>query len=204
MASSVDTRPDTRSPSRVGATSAAVHPRERVFGRTWLTGAAIVRILFGIVWSIDAIFKWLPGFVHGQTLSDELGGAAKIDVPVVHQWLELWNSVGLSNPPAFAVGIAIVESIFALLILTGTFSNVAFIGSALLSLGIWSGAEGFHLPWGRDGQTDLGPSVGYIIASLALFYAAAGSTWSVDRWLAPRLGRLAWLASPRVYPLARG
>jgi hypothetical protein len=47
-------------------------------------------------------------------------------------------------------------------------------------------------------MTDLGPSVGYIFASLALFFAAAGSTWSVDGWLRPRLGAFAWLAAPAV------
>jgi thiosulfate dehydrogenase [quinone] large subunit len=193
MATSIDTRPNSSAPAQARPS--------RVFGPTWLTGAAIVRILFGIVWSIDAIFKWLPGFIGGQTLGDELGGAKDVQVPVVHEWLLLWNGIGTANPHAFAVFIAIVETVFALLILVGAFSNFAFLGSALLSLGIWSGAEGFHLPWGRDGQTDLGPSVGYIIASLALFYAAAGSTWSVDRWLAPRLGKLAWLASPRVFPV---
>ncbi len=168
------------------------------FTPRWLHGAAIVRILFGLVWLIDAIFKWLPGFIHGQTLGDELGGAAKVSTPIVHQWLELWNTIGTANPPAFALVIAILESLAAVAIITGAFSNVVFIGSAMLSFGIWSGAEGFHLPWFRDGQTDLGPSVGYIFASLALFFAAAGSTWSVDRWLKPRLGKLAWAASPTV------
>jgi thiosulfate dehydrogenase (quinone) large subunit len=47
-------------------------------------------------------------------------------------------------------------------------------------------------------MTDLGPSVGYIFASLALFFAAAGSVWSVDTWLHPRLGGPHWLASPAV------
>jgi thiosulfate dehydrogenase [quinone] large subunit len=187
--------PATAQPTTITSSPA---PKSRVFGPTWLTGAAIVRILFGIVWSIDAIFKWLPGFIGGQTLGHELGGAAEVNVPVVHEWLLLWNGIGTADPHAFAVVIAIIETVFALFILFGAFSNFAFIGSALLSLGIWSGAEGFHLPWGRDGQTDLGPSVGYIIASLALFYAAAGSRWSVDSWLRPRLGTMAWLASRRV------
>ncbi len=170
----------------------------RVFGARWLHGAAIVRILFGLLWAIDATFKWLPGFVHGQTLHDELGGAPDVTTPVVHQWMQLWNTIGLSDPPAFAVVIAILETLVAVALILGAFSNAAFIGSALLSLGIWSGAEGFHLPWTKPGMTDLGPSAGYIFASLALFFAAAGSTWSVDAWLRPKLGRLAWAAGPAV------
>ena len=161
-----------------------------------------MRVLFGLVWGIDALFKWQPGFVNGQTLHDELGGASHVSTPVVHQLMQFWNTVGLADPSAFAHGIAILESLIAISLIAGLFSNVGFIGSALLSLGIWTGAEGLHLPWFRPGQTDLGPSVGYIFASLALFFAAAGAVWSVDALIGPRLGRLRWLASPLV-PLAQ-
>jgi thiosulfate dehydrogenase [quinone] large subunit len=171
--------------------------RNGVFGARWLHGAAVVRILFGILWAFDATFKWLPGFISGETLPDELGGAGDVTTPVVHEWMQLWNIIGLANPGAFATFIAILETIGALAIIFGAFSNAAFIGTAILSFGIWSGAEGFHLPF-HQGMTDLGPSAGYIFASLALFFAAAGSTWSVDVWLRPRLGRLAWLAAPAV------
>lgn len=160
-----------------------------------LHGAAVVRIAFGVVWAIDAVFKWLPGFLHGQTLDKEIGKASKINVPVIHQWIQLWHSVASANPALFAVGTAVVESVIAVCLILGAFSNLVFLGSAVFSLGIWSAAEGFHLPW-VSGMTDLGPSVGYIFASLALFYAAAGSTWSVDGKLRPRLGSLAALASP--------
>jgi uncharacterized membrane protein YphA (DoxX/SURF4 family) len=152
--------------------------------------AAVVRIAFGVIWSIDATFKFLPGFVHGQTLGDELGGGAKIKTPIIHEWIGLWHDAALSHPAAFAVGTGIVESLIALGLLFGVFSNLVFLGSAVFSFGIWSAAEGFHLPWTRSGITDLGPSVGYVIASLALFAGAAGATWSLDTKLRPRLGRL--------------
>jgi thiosulfate dehydrogenase [quinone] large subunit len=172
-----------------------------VFGPGWLRGAAVVRILFGVLWAFDAGFKWAPGFIGGQTLPDELGNAATVDTPGVHQWLQLWNTIGLASPAAFATVIAILETLVAVALIFGAFSNAAFIGSALLSFGIWSGAEGFHLPF-HEGMTDLGPSAGYIFASLALFFAAAGSVWSVDSWLRPRLGGLHWLASPAVPAVA--
>jgi hypothetical protein len=39
--------------------------------------------------------------------------------------------------------------------------------------------------------------VGYIIASLALFYLAAGSRWSLDdMFLRRKTGRFAWTTSP--------
>ena len=178
-----------------GTTSTPTTAHAGVFGTRWLHRAAIVRILFGVLWSFDAGFKWLPGFRGGQTLPDELSRAAKVHTPVVHQWLQLWNAVALLNPGAFATVMAILETLAALALVFGVLSNVAFIGTAVLSFGIWSGAEGFHLPF-HGGMTDLGPSAGYVFASLALFFAAAGSTWSVDTWLRPRLGRFAWLAAP--------
>jgi thiosulfate dehydrogenase [quinone] large subunit len=179
-------------------TSLTPNTSSMAFTPRWLHGAAVVRILFGMLWGIDAIFKWLPGFVDGRTLPDELGGASKVTVPVVHQWLEFWNGVGLSNPSLFAHLIAIIETLVAIGLVLGLFSNVAFVGSALLSIGIWTGAEGMHLPWFQPGQTDLGPSVGYIFASLGLFFAAAGATWSIDSLLVNRVGRARWLLSPGV------
>jgi uncharacterized membrane protein YphA (DoxX/SURF4 family) len=171
--------------------------RSAVFSRRWLRGAAVVRILFGVLWACDASFKWQPGFIHGQTLHDELGKVSQVNTPVIHQWLALTNMVGMANPPVFALVIAIIETLAALALIFGVLSNATFVGSAILSFGIWSGAEAFHLPF-HSGMTDLGPSVGYIFASMALFFAAAGSTWSVDSWLRPRLGAFAWLAAPAI------
>lgn len=175
------------------ATSATVGGLSGADGRR-LRGAAAVRIGYGFVWAIDASFKWLPGFIHGQTLDKELGKASKINAPVLHQWLQMWHSFASVNPGLFAVGTAIVETLIAVGLIFGAFSNLVFIGSAVFSFGIWSTAEAFHLPWSTPGITDLGPSVAYIFASLALFCAAAGSVWSVDRLLRPKLGRLSWLA----------
>src|SRR6476659_2665750 len=135
--------------------------RSGVFGRRWLHGAAVVRILFGALWACDASFKWQPGFIHGQTLHDELGKVSKVNTPVIHQWLALTHIFGMASPPVTAVVIAIVETLAALALMFGVLSNAAFVGSAILSFGISSGVEAFNLPL-RPGMTDLGPSVGYI------------------------------------------
>ncbi|MCU1684052.1 MAG: hypothetical protein JWQ81_4791 [Amycolatopsis sp.] len=163
-----------------------------------LRGAAAVRIGYGLVWAIDASFKWLPGFVHGQTLSQEFGKASKVTTPGVHQWIQLWHGLAGASPGTFAVGTAIVETAIALGLIFGVFSNLVFVGSAVFSFGIWSSAEAFHLPWSTPGITDLGPSVAYIFASLALLCAAAGSVWSMDRVLRTKVGRFGWLTSPAV------
>jgi nitrite reductase (NO-forming) len=181
------------SPALATAASAAFTPSVRR-----LHAAAVVRILFGCVWAIDAVFKVLPGFVHGQTLGDELGKGAQVHTPVIHQWIQLWHAIGTAHPQAFAIGTGVVESCIALGLILGAFSHLVLLGSAVFSFGIWSAAEGFHLPWTKPGMTDLGPSVGYVVASLGLYLAFAGATWSVDRYLRPRLGRLAPLAGRTV------
>jgi nitrite reductase (NO-forming) len=187
------------------AASPAISPAPSRAALRRLHGAAVVRIVFGVIWAIDAIFKFLPGFVHGQTLTDELGSGSKIHTPVIHQWIQLWLNASQTDPAAFAIGTGVVEVVIAVCLLVGAFSNAVFIGSAIWSFGIWSAAEGFHLPWSKSGITDLGPSVGYIVASLVLFYAVAGATWSVDGRLKPVMARfgLGWLCSPTVAELHR-
>ena len=73
----------------------------------------------------------------------------------------------------------------------------------------WTVAEGLHLPWTRSGRTDLGPSVGYIVASLALFFACPGqrgaSGWSSVRAFdasGARRIRAPPLVKPDVSPMA--
>jgi nitrite reductase (NO-forming) len=173
-------------PARLASVSSYGRPR----------AAAAVRIAFGALWAANATFKWLPGFIHGQTLEKELGGGREIHTPVIHQWLEMWHGIGTASPGAFAVGTAVIETLIAIGLLFGAFSNTVLIGSALFSFGIWSTAEHFNLPWTKPGITDLGASIGYVIAALALYCAAAGSTWSLDRKLRGRLGKYAWLTSP--------
>ena len=105
------------SPALATAASAAFTPSVRR-----LHAAAVVRILFGCVWAIDAVFKFLPGFVHGQTLGDELGKGAQVHTPVIHQWIQLWHAIGTAHPQAFAIGTGVVESCIALGLILGAFS----------------------------------------------------------------------------------
>lgn len=51
------------------------------------------------------------------------------------------------RPEAFAIGTGVVESLIALGLRTGALGNPVFLGSAVFPFGIWSAAEGFHLPW---------------------------------------------------------
>lgn len=155
-------------------------------------GFGILRIVFGIVWSIDATFKWLPGF-HSN-FEAYLAEGAEGQPRAVRAWIELWvRTIGV-NPHLFAYVIAIGETTIALALLLGLLSNLAYLGGTLLSLGIWSTAEGFGGPY-RSGSIDIGAAIIYVLVFVALFLTKAGLHFGVDRRLTPALGRGAWLAS---------
>ena len=76
----------------------------------------------------------------------------------------------------------------------GVFSNLTNYGGALLTLVIWSTAEGFGGPY-KAGSSDIGAAVIYPLVFTGLFLANAGLVWGLDSWLTPKLGRFGWLAS---------
>lgn len=163
-------------------------------------GMAVLRIIFGMVWAVDAYFKWLPGF-FGQFV-DYLQGAAK-DQPVwVKAWIDFWVNWVKVDPHVFAHVVAIGETAVALGLLFGVFSNLTYLGGGLLSLVIWSTAEGLGGPY-QAGSTDIGAAIIYVLVFAALFLAGAGRIWGYDAVLSPRLGRWGWLASGAADPSAR-
>jgi thiosulfate dehydrogenase (quinone) large subunit len=63
-----------------------------------LNGIGVLRIVFGIVWRIDAWFKCQPDFVNNFTTY--LTGAQSNQPWLVQQWIQFWvNTVGVN--PAF-------------------------------------------------------------------------------------------------------
>ena len=166
-------------------------PAKSSIGRRRLAG--VLRIVFGVVWAIDAALKWRPDFLHGRVFAHQFGIHDQITTPVIRQWIDLWQYIAAVAPTGMGVGTAIVETLIAVGLLTGTLLNVVYVGSAVYSFGIWSAAEAFGLPWSAAGATDIGPSIGYIIAALALLAAPGNAMWSVDRVLRPRLGKYGWL-----------
>ncbi len=156
------------------------------------SGVSIVRILFGVVWAIDAYFKWQPSFLSDFTgyLADALAGQPG----PVQNWLSFWIDIVKVDPSFFAHVVALGETGLAALLILGAFSDVAYAGGILLSLVIWSTAEGFGGPY-VPGSTDIGTAIIYVFVFVLLFLTRAGMTWGVDGVLSPRLGRLDFLAS---------
>jgi len=79
----------------------------------WRTiGIGLLRIVFGLIWAVDAYFKWLPDFRNN--LDGYLTGALKDQPAAVRAWIGFWvNTVGV-NPHAFGYAVAAAETAVAL------------------------------------------------------------------------------------------
>ncbi len=172
----------TTSPLRQVETAIASH---RLTSMNWRgKGIGVLRIVFGMVWAIDAWFKWQP--LDGQPAP-------------AHAWINFWIHVVQVNPHLFAQLSALGETAVAIGLIFGIFSNITMISGFFLSLMIWSTAEGFGGPY-MPGSTDIGTAIIYAIAFVGLFLASSGLYLGIDRWLTPRLGRLSFLASGPIKP----
>ena len=161
--------------------------------QSWrLQGIGLLRIVFGVIWGIDAWFKWQPDFIHNFTTY--LSGAQEGQPLVVHHWIGFWINVVGVDPHLFAYLVAVGESAVALGLILGLFSNTTNAVGSLLALVIWSTAEGFGGPY-QAGSTDVGSAIIYVLVFAALFLARAGLYVGLDQKLTPALGGLGFLAS---------
>lgn len=154
----------------------------------------IVRIVFGLVWLIDAQFKWRPSFIND--LANYLMGAMPGQPAAVRAWIGFWMNVVKVNPELFAYFVAISETALAFALIFGVLSNMAYLGGALLAIIIWSTAEGFGGPY-VAGSTDIGAAIIYVFVFALLYLTQAGLWLGLDARLSRYLGRWSFLASGR-------
>jgi thiosulfate dehydrogenase (quinone) large subunit len=157
-----------------------------------LKGIALLRILFGIVWGIDAWFKWQPAFL--DNLTGYITGALPGQSPQVQAWIHFWHHVVGVDPRLFGYLTAIGETALAIGLVLGAFMGLSTVLGIVLTAGIWSTAEGFGGPY-VAGSTDIGAAIMYVFVFVGLYLAQAGLTWGLDRRLTPALGRWGFLAS---------
>ena len=161
----------------------------------------IFRILFGIIWLVDGLLKFAPGFV------DAFAGSISPDGQPgwLAGWFTFWASTVNGNPAFYVYLVGSLEVLLGLALLFGFLRKLAYAGGAILSLFIWSVPEGFGGPYG-PGSTDIGTGAMYALLFLALIVINATygpSRWSLDalierRW--PKWRMLAELGPARWPP----
>lgn len=162
---------------------------------------ATLRVAFGLVWAFNAWLKWQPKFL--ATFAQKVAEAQQGQAPAVRAWISFWTHLVGTNPHLFAYLLASTETALAVFLLFGILTNLTCVVGILLSLGIWSVAEGFGGPYQFGDSTDIGTALPYALLFGVLLAIAAGRYYSVDQWLTPRLGRFGFLASGVVWPWHR-
>lgn len=139
--------------SSVTGQPAAAHPTDKPGDRTpavaldrrrqWV--AAAVRIVFGVIWGIDAWLKWQPGF-RATFLPNMIATAA-----AEPHWLAPWFDFVLRlERPAPAMGAylgAAVETVIAITLIVGVARRAVYVAGAIYSLLVWTTAGGFGAPY---------------------------------------------------------
>lgn len=180
----------TREPARYGTSargqfatseqsqSADSHPSVRL--------VAAFRIAFGLVWAVDAVLKWLPGF------RDSFGAMLNQSAAAQPRWLRpLFDPLtGLSHGQAIAMATAsaVAETFLAFALITGFARKSVYLLGAGYSVLIWVAGEGFGAPY-QSGTTDVGAAIIYtfVFASLFLMDRSGPNTYSLDAYLETRV-----------------
>jgi uncharacterized membrane protein YphA (DoxX/SURF4 family) len=155
-------------------------------------GIVVLRIIFGLVWSVDAWCKWQSDFINN--FSDYLTGTLEGQPRAVQSWINFWINIVKVDSHVFAHSVAISETTLAIGLNLGAFSNITNLGGILLAIDIWSTAEGFGRPY-VPGSADIGSAIINALVFAGLFLANAGLSIGIVQWLSPKLGRWGLLAS---------
>jgi nitrite reductase (NO-forming) len=162
----------------------------------------VFRVVFGLIWGIDAVLKWLPGF--RSTYVAAITGVANGQPHWLAWWFDFWVKLQAPRPNLFAYLVAVLETLVALAIILGFARKFTYISSAVLGVVIWSVAEGFGGPY-MSGSSDIGTAIIYALVSmglLALCYYAGTSRYSVDYYLERRISwwwKVAEVRHPRTH-----
>lgn len=146
-----------------------------------------VRIGFGVIWLVDAILKWSPGFRSGYV--DALREGAGGQPGWLKPWFDFWIRIQQPHAGLFAYLVAVIETLIALALIFGFARKLAYISAAGFSLLIWATAEGFGGPYAR-GSSDVGTALIYAVVFISLLAINAQlgpSRLSVDAWIERRI-----------------
>ncbi|MGA3021655.1 MAG: DoxX family membrane protein [Thermoplasmata archaeon] len=102
---------------------------------------SILRILVGIVWTVDGALKFYSGFA-GNFLTD-LQGTQQSAPSWLSGWFTFWVNVTTPNPTAVVYTVGAFELLLGFALILGFMRKIAYAGGVVLALLIWSIPEGF-------------------------------------------------------------
>jgi uncharacterized membrane protein YphA (DoxX/SURF4 family) len=110
-------------------------PAQEATGRCAPWPKDALRVSFGIIWLIDAVLKWLPGFRSGYM--DAIMGEAQGQPGWLKPWFDFWISFQHPRVTVFAYLVAIAETLIALALIAGFARKLTYLSAIVFSLLIW-------------------------------------------------------------------
>ncbi|MBS4728682.1 hypothetical protein MSM1_10180 [Mycobacterium sp. SM1] len=162
--------------------------------RDWAPEA--VRIIFGIIWAIDAWLKWQPGF--RTTFLPNMITTAGAEPHWLAPWFAFVLRVLRTAPHVWPYLAAGVETTLAITLLLGVGRRAVYAGGAVYGMSIWCTADGFGAPYG-PGATDIGPGIIYalvFVSLLVMLERGHGGHLALDAVLVRRVPWWSRLAGP--------
>jgi uncharacterized membrane protein YphA (DoxX/SURF4 family) len=146
-----------------------------------------LRTTFGMIWLIDAVLKWLPGFRSGYM--GMISGAGQGQPGWLRPWFSFRADLQSPHPAVYAYLVAVLETLVALAILFGVARKVSYFAAAAFSVVIWAAAEGSGGPY-TSGASDIGTAIIYALVFMCLLTLAVYTgpdTYSVDHYLEKKI-----------------
>jgi thiosulfate dehydrogenase (quinone) large subunit len=163
-----------------------------------------VRVLFGLIFGVDAVLKWLPGY--RKTYLGTVKSAAASQPAWLHGWFHFWINVQARSPMLFATFTGLAETGLALVLILGVARRAGYALGVVYSLLVWGVAEGFGGPY-ASGSTDVGTGIVYALLFVTLLTFAPPARrerLSLDRILVTRWRGWRVLAEPHAVDRVSG
>ena len=137
----------------------------------------MMRIIFGVIWGVDAYFMFMPGFA--KNFPTKIMEVAVSQPSWLSGWFTFWANTTASNPLFFTYSIAVLEILLAISLIFGVARKIGYGGGFILSLVIWSVPQGFGYAYGPT-ATNIGTGIMY--ALIFLLFAILDATYEPTRY----------------------
>jgi thiosulfate dehydrogenase (quinone) large subunit len=157
----------------------------------------LLRLVFGLVWAVDAYLKWQPAFIHSY--AKNVAAGADGQPGWLRPWFRFWRHLVKLDPNLLAYATAAIETLIAAGLILGLARRAVYIGGIAWSIAIWTIPEGFGGSF-LSGATDIGTAIMYALVFATLYsletLPTATGAWSLDRVIERRLRSWRLIAEP--------
>src|SRR2546425_5314352 len=105
----MDSEHDKAAPEPSSAPAGLEVRRRREIARGLVWRVEALRVAFGVVWAIDAYYKWQPDFIKGYTMT--IASAAEGQPDSLRPWFRFWRHLVAQSPHFFAYATGVVETL---------------------------------------------------------------------------------------------